>query len=493
MKDKKIVVSIIFALITGSLLVYVASAGRFEKKKEANPQEIISDTKNLTAQVQQLKDLLHAVVQLNQKLDASLQKEKGERPHLEKALKEAALQNKSLLEELSQAQVALALTQPIKQKINEIETALADVRIEPAQEKEIQRQLQDIHQKISAVDSQIPLFLQENKSYKEDAQNLRGLLAREEEEADGFKSQLQTRQKENQTLKENLNNVSEELKKIRDAHSVLEINTAERQKRQKELTRANTSLNKELRSLTQSLGDTQTKLLAARKEKETLLQELDATGHALAAMQKLKTEKETLQKQLAKSQDEKQNLLKGSAAAAGALKDIQKLQSEIQNLKNQLEQLTTTYGQLQNAYAGVKETIAQNEIELGKRANKILIAAEQQAGADARLSEIQAKAKQMEKESALLREQNVAVLLERESLRLLLNQEKLRLSELEGQASLISAILKGAKPAENLRPKEETQKIELELYPVKNTEAARENQEITNETPVEKDNSALLP
>ena len=96
MKDKKIVVSIIFAVIAGGLLVYVTRAPR-EKTKEANPQEI-SDTKNLKAQVEQLKDLLHAFVQLNRKLDASFQKEKSERPHLEKALKEAALQNKSLLE-----------------------------------------------------------------------------------------------------------------------------------------------------------------------------------------------------------------------------------------------------------------------------------------------------------------------------------------------------------------------------------------------------------
>ena len=299
-----------------------------------------------------------------------------------------------------------------------------------------------------------------------------------------------TQQKENLAREESLNNVSEELKKIREAHSVLETNAAEREKRQKELTRANSSLNKELQRLTQSLDDIHTKLIAARKEKETLLQKLDATGRSLAGMQKLKTERETLQKQLAKSQDEKQNLLQGLAEAKGALKDTQKLQSEIQNLKNQLEQLTTTYGQQQNAYAAVKETIAQNEIELGKRANKILIAAEQQAGVDTRLSEIQAKAAHMEKESALLRELNVAVLLERENLRLLLNQAKLRLSELEGQASLISSILKDAKPAENLTPKEETKKIELELYPVKDTEAATENQQITHETPVEKDTSA---
>lgn len=502
-------------------------------KTPVSLEDIAMHSAKLEAKIQQLHDLLQAVVALNRSLNASSRQEKKEKLDLEKTLKDTSGKNEALLEELTQAKVALALTQPIKQKMNEAETLLPKLNLAPGKEKEIKQRLQQIQKTLSSIDSQLPAFLKENKSYKEEAEDGRQQLSKKEEDIINIKKALEARLKEQEAITQNLKNVSLELKRAQNANSSLGAHAESLKKAHDGLQGANASLSKELDGLKKDLQNTRAILTQSLKEKESagrqldqerlkaeesikkqadqeetlkaferetefaqkelealkkqlthltkdkesLLEELEESDNALEDIQKLQDEIGRLKKTLARAEEEKINLSEKAASAAAEVKNTRKLRDEITELNRQLEQLTKEYAEIKNAYASTQETIAQNELELGKRANKILIAEERRAETQAKLSELQLKAEEIERASALLREQNVAAQLEREAFRGELNNTKLRLSELEGQASLISNILKGAQATiAGVSPeggpeagaaalKEESKKIELKIYP----------------------------
>ena len=494
MKGKKVWILIIFTAVIAAILIYYTQPAikRNSRAGKIKPQESNINTAQLEAQVQQLKDLLHAVVQLNRKLEASFQKEKGESQDLEKTLKDASAKNEALLQELAQAKIGLALTQPIKQKMNEVETLLPKLNIAPGNEKEISQLLQEIQKMLGIIDTKIPGFLNENKSYKEEAQNLRQLLLEKESDIANLNTARETQFKELEALKMNLKNISEEPKNTDNASP----QTA-------------SSQNKEIHSLKKELQKTHELLTQAYEEKGSVARKLEDTLlRAQESTEKLEEQKKEarvlaeklqsaqnglapLKKQLSRVTE--QNLDLSKKVAEAEPKNTSKLREEITELNRQLGQLEKEYAQLKEAYASTQETIAQNELELGKRANRILTTEEKRADAENRLSELQLKLQEIEKEIASLREQNVAVQLERETLRTQLNRTKLKLSELEGQASLISNILKTTKPSEGETPlpQEEVKKIELELYPVNENEVPAENKNAANESAAEKPSISL--
>ena len=487
MKDKKTLLFVLLALIFSAIvLAYLGSPARKKtiRTTHIKPQEAAETTR----QLEQLKDSFQAIVQINRKIDGSLQEEKKERVRLEQALNDAnaqqqslvaqqqslveqkqslldqqrvlAQQQQSLLKELAQAKAEVTATQPLRQKITAIESSLDQSSATGPKKNELKHILKDIHKKLDALDSQAPLSLKENASSKQRAENLQAMLSQKETRIQELENQAAAKAQKNQPSKTDALNIPEELKKMRQDREGLDKKITGLENVRAELAQANAALARENTRLEKTVNEAQRRLAAFEKEKETL------TTHYNASLKNLQ---ESSQRHLANTDEEKQVLVKSLADARNSLTNTQKLQNEAAALQKQLTQLTDAYAQLQNAYTTVKETLSNNEIELGKRANRILSAEEKQVDAHYRLSEVQARAKELERESALLREQNVAVQIEKETAKTQLARVTQRLSELEGQASLITTILQNTKPPEPPLS-HETKKIKLEITPVKDTE-----------------------
>lgn len=271
-----------------------------------------------------------------------------------------------------------------------------------------------------------------------------------------------TKQKENTANKIRIENLMKRLKEKDNALAALKKQLGEekagRQADSKDLKRASRELKmaKNTKSaLEGALSETEKKKEGFKTTNASLKLEINKSG------KELKSLRNTLE-QLSK---EKQALAKELEEARAASLGTEKLRKDIEQLRAQLELLNKTYADLRNEYLKGQEVLKQNEIESGRRADRILVLQEKLTQAEAQLADTQLKYKEMEKESALVREQNVAVQLEREDLKNQLEQAKLRLNELGNQVSQISNILKTVKTAEAALPKEEAERVEVELFP----------------------------
>ncbi|TAN62285.1 hypothetical protein EPN16_01790 [bacterium] len=416
MKDKKIFILLAFAGIIISIVFFASrpaeNSGRHPGLSGITQEPNIAQ---LESQVQQLRGLITAFVGLNQSLKASFQEEKEQRAALQEALSGASLQNESLSRELTRARVSLELTQPIKQGIDKIQDSLSGLSLAPGKEKEISRQLLDISRQLKLVDAQIPSLLKENASYKQLADATQGLLKKQEEDIRALRNALDDEKTRGQAAK--------------NTQSLSERKSADFERIKNNLLETNASLHAEINRLTQTLKDTRSKLSQAAKEKE-----ISNTREAKILRQ-----------------------------------DNRKLQEELNQLQEQLARLQKDSAALRDDYAAARETLKNNEATLGSRADKILVLEETLAGIREQLSVIRSRYGELEKESAGLREQNVAGQLEREGLKSQLSQSRLKLSGLESRFSQIGVILESPKPAETTLPKEESRqevkKVEVELYP----------------------------
>jgi chromosome segregation ATPase len=416
MKDKKIFILIAFAGIIIFILLFASRpAGKDGQQPDLSDITRQANIAQLESQVQQLRGLITAFVGLNQSFKASFQEEKEQRSALQQALSKASLQNESLSQELNRAKVGLELTLPIKQGIDKIQGSLSGLSLAPGKEKEISRQLADISRQLKLVDAQIPGLLKENASYKQLADTMQGLLKRQEEDISALKSAL-----------------DEEKAKTREAKNTRELSerkSTDFERVKNNLITANASLHTEINQLTRALKDTRGKLSQAAMEKEA-----NNTREAKTLRQ-----------------------------------DNRKLHEQLNQLQEQLARLQKDSEALRDDYAAARETLKNNEASLGSRADKILVLEETLAGIRGQLSEIQSLYGELEKESAILREQSVAGQLEREDLKSQLSQSRLKLSGLENRLSQIGVILETPKPAEATLPKEEARqdakRVEVELYP----------------------------
>lgn len=416
MKDKKIFIIIAFAGIIIFILLFASRpAGKNGQQPDLSDITRQANIAQLESQVQALRGLITAFVGLNQSLKASFQEEKEQRSALQQALSRAGLQNESLSQELNRAKVGLELTLPIKQGIDKIQDSLSGLSLAPGKEKEIGRQLSDISRQLKLVDAQIPGLLKENASYKQLADTMQGLLKRQEEDISSLRSALDEEKAKTRAEK--------------DTRDLSERKNADFERVKNNLIAANASLHTEINRLTQVLKDTQGKLSLTAREKET------------SNTREAKTLKE----------------------------DNRRLKEQLNQLQEQLARLQKDSAALRDDYAAARETLKNNETTLGGRADKILVLEETLAGLRGQLSEIQSRYGELEKESAVLREQNVAGQLEREDIKSQLSQSRIKLSGLENRLSQIGVILEPPKPAEATLPKEEARqdakRVEVELYP----------------------------
>lgn len=448
MKDKKILILIVFATALTFVILFVTrpTKGGRAVSIRAPSAALETNASKLENQIQQARDLIDALVRLNFSLQnnlneqkASFKQERNEKIYFQQNLKDAVLQIEALNKELNRAKTDLELTEPIRQKLDQINTALANLWIKPQQEKELKQQLGALEMDLNSIDRLIPTLLRENKSYEQEAQTSSELLKKKEDEAVSLVAKLKDEQTRNQVLSKNFDILSKDLKAAKELRSLLEKRSLDLKKKVETLRQGNLSLNEQVNALEKDLRDLQNRLSRVTREKELALKQIDQ--------------------------------------ARITVQNAQKLQEELNKFQSQFEQLNREYANLKEEHKGTQTTLTQNETELAKRAEKILNLQERVSEMEARLGELQLKSNELQKEGALLREQNVAVQLERETLRDQLDQAKLHLNDLENQLAQISSILKPSPKSTEVQPQrqwEGAKKVDVELIPQTQVEAKDE-------------------
>ncbi|MEK6563617.1 MAG: hypothetical protein AABZ65_01125 [Candidatus Omnitrophota bacterium] len=475
MKDKKLLALLIFLAIIGSVMLFLLrplknSEDLGVKDKESLQQNVIK----LQSQVKQLQGLLRGFVLVNHSINTTFLKEKNQRADLEKLLQDITAQNEILTKDLTQSRVSLELTKELREKVYTAEKLITGLNLKPGKENEIKKQLENLNKTLNSIETKIPDILKENTSYRAKTQDLTRASEKQQKEIVQLKSELIQRQ----FLAKNLNNLSEELKRAKLEKAALE-------KAGSQLKETNLSLTIKLDTLGEQLRDAHGSLSQAVQEKETeikqnreTLQRAKQLEDAILVLtqrnQALDNELTPLKNQLEALKEEKLKLTKEIEEAKATGQDALMLQEQLKQLQVRSEELSKNYTDLKNEYVKADETIKRNTLELGKRADKILVLSEKLTETRSGLKDIQSKYKEIEKESAALREQNVAVQLEREELKNQLTQTKAKLKEFENQASQITNILKSIHTAEassSLTPDEpdENKKIEVELYQSKDS------------------------
>lgn len=386
--------------------------------------------------IQHLSGLLQAMAQAKHLPD----NESKERPEAaaSQKLQEVIAQKQALEQELiQQARASLELARPAKQRLSE-------------QEQNLSRQLKE----------------------KENA-------------ALSLKNQLGEEKAKYDNLSKNFNNASLELKRIKNTKTALERAVIEAERIKDELKQTNVSLKAAESRAKGELKEAQAKLSLSFQEKESAIKQKDEAlrqkEQLRQSLEEFKQANQRSEKELGSLEnsieqlDKEKLMLKYELEEAKKLNlNTQKLQQELAQLRAQLELLNKTYADLQNEHTVIQQALKQNEIDLGSRADRILVSEEKLKIAQAQLADTQLKYKDIEKDTSLLREQNVAVQIEREGLKNQLQQARLRLSELENQTLQISSILNTAKTTPAPAPaKEDTgrteaepgQRVEVELYP----------------------------
>ncbi|MEK6567720.1 MAG: hypothetical protein AABZ27_03145 [Candidatus Omnitrophota bacterium] len=475
MKDKKLLVLLIFLAIIGSVMLFLLRPIPNAEDLPAKDQESLQqNVLKLQSQVKQLQGLLRGFVLVNHSINTTFLKEKNQRADLEKLLKDITAQNEILTKDLTQSKVSLELTKELRGKVDAAKELISGLNLKPGKENEIKKQLESLNKTLNSIETKIPDILKENTSYRAKTQDLTRTSEKQQKEIVQLKSELIQKQ----FLAKNLNNLSEELKRAKLEKAVLE-------KAGSQLKETNFSLTVKLDTLGEQLRDARGSLSQAVQEKETeikqnreTLQRAKQLEDAILILtqrnQTLENELTPLKNQLEALKEERLRLTKEIEEAKATGQNALMLQEQLKQLQTRSEELSKNYTDLKNEYIKADETIKRNTLELGKRADKILVLSEKLTETRSGLKDIQSKYKEIEKESVALREQNVAAQLEREELKNQLTQTRAKLKEFESQASQITNILKSIHTAEAssglpLDEPYENKKIEVELYQSKDS------------------------
>lgn len=433
MKDKKPLLFIGLAAVIALAFLFLSRPYEKNGLRAKNSARLEAGTAKLEAQVKSLQDLLRGFVHLNKAMKNTFLKEKKQREDLEGLLKNVVSQNETLARDLAMAKVSLELTEGLRQRLREAENSLAKPKSHAGKEDETKKLFSELNKNLSSIDAKMPDILKENTSYKQKAQELSIALEKRDKELRSLKDAESDRQ----ALKNNLNNLKSEISRL-----------------EKELKNKEGRINEVIR------------------EKETAIEKAKQQEEALAA---LKQGNKNLEKELSGLKKEKQALAGEIEAARSAERDTQGLKDELKRLQEASEQIAKEHDILKTEYKSASERLIQNTAELGKRADNILALTERLNEKDLIAGGLQAKSRELEKESASLREENVALQLEKEELSGQMEQLRLRLSDMETRADQIGNLLKISLPYQGAATEAKTKSVEVEVYPAKAAETTNEN------------------
>ena len=468
MKDKKILFLILFALLLLFLILHLSRLVNLESarlKKTAAP--LYSNTIRLESQVSQLQDLLHGFVQLNLTMKTNLEGEKNQNAELKNMLDEISRQKEALTGKLSQAGTSLELTEGIRKRLLEMEQSLSALKLEPGREKEFKNQLWELNRGLDKINYQIPELIRENKNYKREAGDLQEALDKKEKEISSLKA-----------ISRDIHSLSQEIKSLKDANGSLEAKAAEAEKLRAELKTANSSLGQELNRIKNDFEESRGKLSQALRETEILRKQKESYIERIRSLEAAEAEIAPLKKQIEELKQEKSALTRELETVKAGQLSAQKLQEELTKTQSQFGQLSNDHESLKGKARSDEETLKQNSLELGRRADRIITLTDRMSALETLSNETKLKFQGLEKEGALLRQENVGLRLEKESLNSQLGQLNSRLNEMEAQSSQISSILSQQAMvrlpiAAAKQPPPENKRIEVEVL----QETANENKQ----------------
>lgn len=149
----------------------------------------------LESQMQQLKEMVSTYGQFSLSLQKAFTEEKEKAidvrekaVDLQEKLRETITQKESLEQEVTKIKADLELTQPLKQKLAEIENALKKLDLSPDKQNQLVTQLEFLGKGLDSINQQIPSSISENKAYKIQVQTLSQLLSKKEDELAFFKT-----------------------------------------------------------------------------------------------------------------------------------------------------------------------------------------------------------------------------------------------------------------------------------------------------------------
>jgi len=459
MKDKKILILIVYAAVVLGVLLFLSRPVVKHKEQISLAQEAGQETEiaKLREEVKQTKELIHSFVQMNLSLKNNLnakerrlieKKEKLE--NLSYRLNELVLENEMLNKKLTSAREALThleeLTQPIRRRLEGLEStfegisaSLATLGFSPGKEKELRRQLVFLRRELNAIDRQIPTLIKENKNYRKQAETLRNLLGRKDSQIQNLKEKLKqglATAKELQGVIIEKSRLERKLNESRERNKLLEGKLGEKDERIENL---ENRLKEEL----------------AEKEEE---------------LNRLLEAKANLEREISQLREKNVNMKK-------QLEINQEFEEQLKLTRAELDKLNSQYADLKVQYQSVKDTIAKNEAELAKRAERILSLQDRLIVAERNIQQLQNDSLQQKEESASLRKQYVTRQLESERLKRQLNLYKQKLADLQSQimqaAETNSILQERLREISNIfrtketssTPEVSTKKVDVELIP----------------------------
>ncbi|MFA5118663.1 MAG: hypothetical protein WC695_07390 [Candidatus Omnitrophota bacterium] len=401
----------------------------------------------LESEVQQLRDVVNGFGKFNLTLHQAFNEEKAKALDvrakiidLQGQLKDAMKQKDELEKELAGLKGDADISLPVKEKIRQLERVLTELKLQPDKGAEFIAQLENLGKDLDVVNAQVPALLSEIAAYKEQTERFRESLARKEEELQALKKQFAEAQSQKEALQNTLSSVSGQLQVVVNEKALLAQKALDLEKTLNELSLGGPDLKPVLEKLDRELKDAQSREARLIEEKQDYTQ---------------RTEKQ------------KMNMVLLS-------KKNQELAKEVNLFKSQLAKLNKDYSDLGDKHATSQLAMKQGEAELSRRKEEVAFIKQRLEEADAKTFEVYSKYKEMKKESALLREQNVSVQLERETMVNDLNQTKAKLNELQNKFQQVSNMFKLAEPERTYdtvdTPGAAGKKVGVELMPQNNGE-----------------------
>jgi chromosome segregation ATPase len=291
----------------------------------------------------------------------------------------------------------------------------------------------------------IQSFMQMNDSLYNELNEREKQLRGERERVRELDEELTLTKESLVELDESIQPIRKRLKALEKLSSEKDIQMHNLGKELKEIASAKSSLEKKVERLKEkeSLLEKQPKekgaLLNKKSQQQRInkkeLNRIKRDNFILEqGLNKLKKKNSSLIKRIARlNKKVKSRQVDKLKAISSLKKSNQELNEKLSLTENELEKINNDYANLKEKYESIKDDIAQNELELAKRAERILTFQDRLGIAEGRIEQLEEGSFRQREESATLRKQYVGGQLENQTLKEELNQYKLRLINLQSQ------------------------------------------------------------
>ncbi len=355
------------------------------------------------------------------------------------------------------SKASLEITQPVKQKLSQVELSLMGLNFDPRKENELKKELAKLYGELNSIDGKIPSLIKYNKSYKTEAELLANTVKSQQDRANSLI-------RENKNLKKEIVLLSAHKKSAEVETDKLPWEIKSQQEKIDSLTRKNKNLEKEIvllsaykksaeveaDRLSGEIKSQQEKIDVLARNNKDLIKRLSgkdesAVRDAERFSKEIKSQQEEMGLLLKKNQELEKAIIGKSDSFVRETNKYVELVKKNQTLEGELDSLHSQLAKLNKSHKN-------QPLMIDKEAES-----EKLNQAYTQLEKMQIKVGEMAKESANLRQDYVFIQLEREKIKDELERTKAKLMELENKFNQMGNILG---PTEN-----ETKKVGVELIP----------------------------